>query len=165
MSHQWFFWKTLLDLGEYEFAEKIASRALNIWKQETDSSYRCLEHFVIETKRGAGWHAFGGLSSPVINWFNAYFTPGTVNTGFDTIILNKKASADYSSIELKVKIYPRSNVTEKTSILITMNPSLKYQLKNNKNEIELANTKPGNIIVNIKYPNTIKELNLCILPI
>jgi hypothetical protein len=164
MSHQWFFWKTLLDLGEYEFAEKVAMRALDIWKQETDSSYRCLEHFLIETKRGAGWHAFGGLSSPIINWFNAYYTPGTVNTGFDTIILSKNVTDNFNSIKLKIKNYPRNNVKEKTSILITMNSTSKYQLKDNKNnKIELTNIESGNIIVNIKCPKVIEELDIWIL--
>lgn len=36
MSHQWFLWKTMFDLGEADFAFEIAKRALDMWKAETD---------------------------------------------------------------------------------------------------------------------------------
>ena len=79
MPHQWFFWKTMLDLGEGEFAYKIAKTGLDVWKREVEASYNCMEHFMIETGRGAGWHEFGGLSTPVLSWFKTYFEPGKFN--------------------------------------------------------------------------------------
>ncbi|MCP4179414.1 MAG: hypothetical protein GY756_16770 [bacterium] len=158
MSHQWFFWKTLFDIGEYEFAEKVAHRALDIWKQETDSSYRSLEHFLIETKRGAGWHAFGGLSSPILNWFNAYYKIGTVNNGFDTIILSKTFPEDFSSMNLKIRIYPRENKSGVASILVVLKPDYTYSLKLDNSDIELININPGNVILNINRSNYINEL-------
>ena len=33
-SHQWFVWKTMLDIGEADFAYKIAKVALDSWKRE-----------------------------------------------------------------------------------------------------------------------------------
>lgn len=83
MAHQWFIWKTMLDLGETDFAYAIAQRALDLWKMETDFSYNTYECFSIETGRGGWFHQFGGLSSPICVWADAYHKPGTVTTGFD----------------------------------------------------------------------------------
>lgn len=83
MPHQWFIWKAMLDLGQADFAWQIARTALDLWKTEVDESYHCFEHFLIDSGRGAGWHQFGGLSTPVLVWFAAYFRPGRLTTGFD----------------------------------------------------------------------------------
>lgn len=84
LSHQWFVWKTMLDLGEADFAWKIAGTALEAWKREVEYSYYTFEMFSIVTGRGGWFHNFGGLSAPVNLWAAAYFRPGTFNTGFDT---------------------------------------------------------------------------------
>ncbi|MCZ8515426.1 trehalase family glycosidase [Paenibacillus filicis] len=86
MPHQWFYWKALLGLGHGELARRIALTALALWEKEVRESYHCFEHFIIESGRGAGWHHFGGLSSPVLCWFHAYYTPGTFTAGFDVWI-------------------------------------------------------------------------------
>ncbi|WP_068604673.1 MGH1-like glycoside hydrolase domain-containing protein [Paenibacillus swuensis] len=84
MPHQWFIWKTLLDLGKGEFAEQIARTALDVWKNSVEDNYNTAEHFIIETGKSGGWHHFSGLSSPVVHWFTALYRPGTVTGGFDT---------------------------------------------------------------------------------
>lgn len=86
MPHQMILWKTMLDLGLPDRAEQIASTALSNWERECADSYNCYEHFMIQTGRGGGWHNFSGLSSPVINWWCAYNKPGTVSTGFGTLV-------------------------------------------------------------------------------
>ena len=149
MSHQWFYWKTMLDLGEYKFAEKIAMTALNLWKQETDSSYRCLEHFIIDSGRGAGWHAFGGLSAPVVSWFAAYYKPGTINTGFDSIILSRKFDKNYSKLDLKLKFFSRN----KSSVLIIMNDKFAYVLVDKSKKCKLINRNDGQVIINFGTKN------------
>jgi len=52
MPHQWFFWKAMLDLGEGDFAWRIAQRGLEVWRNEANASYNCFEHFLIETVAG-----------------------------------------------------------------------------------------------------------------
>ncbi|GAM55562.1 hypothetical protein JCM19231_5336 [Vibrio ishigakensis] len=94
MPHQWFIWRGALDHGKADFANTIAQTALKLWKSEVDDSYCCYEHFIIDTERGAGWHQFSGLSSPVINWYCAYYKPGQVTTGFDTLLLEKNWSSN-----------------------------------------------------------------------
>lgn len=81
--HQWFVWKSCLDLGRADLAWKIARTALDLWDREVTPSYNCHEHFIIETKRGAGWHQFSGLSTPVLLWYGAYNEPGRLTFGFD----------------------------------------------------------------------------------
>ena len=86
MPYQWIFFKAALDAGMEDFAFRIARTALELWQEECAKSYHCFEHFNIETRRGAGWHQFGGLSAPVVHWFAAYYRPGTLTTGFDTFV-------------------------------------------------------------------------------
>lgn len=101
MPHQWFVWKFLLDLGEADFAWQLARTALELWQKETGLTYCCFEHFIIESGRGAGWHQFSGLSSPVLNWFAAYFTPGTVNLGLDGWITSCRFADALDGLELE----------------------------------------------------------------
>ena len=100
MPHQMILWKTMLDLGLPDKARLIADTALRNWEKECEDSYNCYEHFMIETGRGGGWHNFSGLSSPILNWYNAYNTPGTVSTGFGTLVTRAVWNADKSSVEL-----------------------------------------------------------------
>ena len=78
----------MLDLGETDFAYKIAETALNAWKREVEYSYYTFEMFSIETGRGGWFHNFGGLSAPINLWSAAYFAPGTYQSGFDTFCEN-----------------------------------------------------------------------------
>ena len=86
MPYQWMFFKAALDAGRTEFAFQIAQTMLSLWQQECAESYHCFEHFMIETRRGAGWHQFGGLSSPIVQFFASYYRPGTLTCGFDTFV-------------------------------------------------------------------------------
>ena len=86
MTYQWMFFKAALDAGKTGFAFRIADTALRLWQDECAASYHCFEHFMIESRRGAGWHQFGGLSAPVAQWFAAYYVPGTLTTGFDVFV-------------------------------------------------------------------------------
>lgn len=94
MPHQWFVWRALLDLGEGELATRIALTALRTWEREVRASGCSFEHFIVKSGRGAGWHQFGGLSSPVLNWFAAYFRPGTLTGGYDCWIVEQRAADD-----------------------------------------------------------------------
>ncbi len=81
MAHQWFMWKTLLDLGQAELAARIALTGLRVWRDEIALTGNCYEHFPVVTGRGAGWHHFSSLSSPVLSWFAAYHRPGRITGG------------------------------------------------------------------------------------
>ncbi|MCQ2396124.1 MAG: hypothetical protein MJ106_00295 [Lentisphaeria bacterium] len=100
MPHQWFFWKSALDCGKADFARRIAMTGLKVWKHETDQSYYTFEHFSAINGRGCGCHHFGALSSPVLSWFHAYFTPGRLTTGMDCWILSKTQDEHHLTAEL-----------------------------------------------------------------
>ncbi len=105
LAHQWFVWKTMLDLGETDFAWRIAETALKAWKREVEYSYYTFEMFSIETGRGGWFHNFGGLSSPVCLWANAYFKPGSHQTGFDTYCLHAAFEADFRAFSGRFRNY------------------------------------------------------------
>ena len=88
MPHQWVLWKSALDKGLDSLCDKIAFTGMDLWKKEVELTYNCYEHFMIANGRGSGFHQFSGLSTPVLLWYKAYFSPGTINTGFLTMIDN-----------------------------------------------------------------------------
>ena len=98
MPYQWLFFKAALDMGETEFAYRLACAVLNTWERECRESYNCFEHFMLETGRGAGWHQFGGLSAPVAQLFQAYYVPGTITTGHDTFVKRAVWRDDYAAL-------------------------------------------------------------------
>lgn len=92
MPHQWILWKALLDNGETDLANKIAFTALDLWKTETDHTYNCYEHFMVKNGRGAGFHQFSGLSTPVLLWGETYFKPNSITCGFLSNVTEKSLS-------------------------------------------------------------------------
>lgn len=101
MPHQWILWKAFLDHGELELAMQIADTALNVWKKEVDLTYNCYEHFMLANGRGAGFHQFSGLSTPVLMWYNALYKPYTVTGGFRTLIHERKIDDDQFSFHVQ----------------------------------------------------------------
>jgi hypothetical protein len=92
LPHQWFLFKTLLDLGRPDQAWKLVSTALELWTRETSASRRCYEHFSARDGRGRGWHHFGALSSPALLFHEAAFAEHRLSTGFDTVIVDHPVS-------------------------------------------------------------------------
>lgn len=86
--YQWFVWRYLFNIGEVDFAFVIAERVLELWEHEVQESWCCFEHFPIESRRGAGWHHFGGLSAPVLSWYAALHTRGKLTTGYNGWVLS-----------------------------------------------------------------------------
>ncbi len=127
MPHQWFLWKTMLDLGQAEFAFKIAQTALDLWKAEVDESYHCFEHFLIESGRGAGWHQFSALSSPVLAWFAAYYRPGRLTVGFDTWIHHCEFEPDHSALNAELEL--RASASGDATVLVNLQPYHSYRAR------------------------------------
>ncbi len=127
MPHQMILWKTMLDLGLPEKARLIADTALENWERECEDSYNCYEHFMLATGRGGGWNNFSGLSSPVINWFNAYYTPGTVSTGFGTLVTRADWASDYSSVNLTLE-FDKDQIGKTVAIIVRLSDGPKEVL-------------------------------------
>lgn len=122
MPHQWILWKACLDNGEAEFAQSIAETALNLWECETAYTYNCYEHFMIANGRGAGFHQFSGLSTPVLMWFSSYYKPYTVTSGFLTVIKNKTVIDDNLEFEIK-------STAKKPVVIVCMPENERYTVK------------------------------------
>lgn len=140
MSHQWFIWKTMLDNGDTDFAFEIANRALEIWRAETDFSYNTYECFGISTLRGGWFHNFGGLSAPVSIWANAYYKPGTVNTGLDLWTDYQKINSDSAEISFR---YFGNN--DKYSVIVTLDDKNEYKATLDGKKIEYNSRSKGSM--------------------
>ena len=115
MPHQWFFWKAALDDNRSDFARKIAHTALDLWQNEVDQSRYCFEHFSMSSHRGAGCCHFGGLSSPVLNWYAAYYEKQRFTAGFDTWIKSQDITENSAAVQLVIG----GNSGDKTTLLYT----------------------------------------------
>ena len=144
MAHQWFLWKTMLDMGEADFAFEIAKRALDMWKKETDFSYNTYECFGIETQRGGWFHNFGGLSAPICIWANAYYKPSTVTTGFD--VWTDTQAATESSAEISFKYFGNA---EKYTVLVCLSDKYDYRVTLNSSEIDFVSRDKGIIEITL----------------
>ncbi|MDE6413094.1 MAG: hypothetical protein K2K42_04290 [Eubacterium sp.] len=149
MSHQWYIWKAMFDMGDLDFAFEIANRALNMWKKETDFSYNTYECFGIETQRGGWFHNFGGLSAPICVWANAYYRPASITAGFDLWIDEQQAETDSAYIKFK---YFGHN--EKYGILVCLSDQHDYEVLLNNEKIEYNQRAKG--IIEITLSSDVK---------
>ena len=137
----------MLDIGEPDFAYQIARTGLEVWKREVEASYNCMEHFLIATGRGAGWHEFGGLSTPVLSWYSAYFRPGNFTTGFNIWTGNKKFNSDFSNLTVDLTIYDKTDSF--CSVIACMNPTYTYQVSWNGNPVTCKTFSPGTLSIDL----------------
>ena len=126
MPHQWFIWKTMLDLNQPDRAIQIAKTALEVWKRETNNTYNCWENFSVETGNGGGWHQFGALSSPVLNFYDALYRRGTLTHGFDVWPLAQKFNTSNDGFIGKFKLFGSSKIP-KSTLLICLKEGNDYQ--------------------------------------
>ncbi|HEY6506331.1 MAG TPA: trehalase family glycosidase, partial [Chitinophagaceae bacterium] len=127
MPHQWFVWKAMMDINRTDLAYKIASKGLDVYKKETDASYYTFEHFLASSGRGAGWHQFSGLSTPVLSWFSAYYKTGTVTPGFEIWINQQAFNNDYSSYKASLSFDDATHPHQR-AVLVGMNPAFNYRV-------------------------------------
>jgi len=161
MPHQWFMWKTMLDLGRADLAWQIAQTALDVWKNETDESYYSFEHFLAENGRGAGWHQFSSLSLPVLSWFSAYFKPGTVTAGFEVMIKKQSFATAYSGYQADLT-FDKATLPHQRNLLVCLDPANDYMASFNDNILEL--TVPYKGLIQITLPSANEDGHLVIKP-
>ena len=151
MPHQWTTWKSLLDMGKGDLAYQIANTALEVWEKECRESYYTFEHFIIASGRGAGWHQFSGLSSPILNWFSSYYKIGKVTTGFEIWLTNGKFNSDYTFYEATLHFDDATKPHERC-MLICLNPNNNYIVKFNGKLVDSKILYPG--LIQITLPPT-----------
>jgi len=141
MPHQWLFWKSFLDLGQGDLATRIARQALELWKNEVNESYNCFEHFLVKSRRGAGWHHFGGLSCPVLNWFSSYHRPGRLSVGYDAWISSLNFSDNNTRLAAELKL--TGDREGCCHVLATLHPDFEYKASWNGREVDCAALHAG----------------------
>lgn len=134
--HQWFIFKSMLDLGESEIARDIAHMALDIWKREVDDTYYTFEMVNTVTGCGGWFHNFGGLSTPINMWLKAYYAPGTVNVGFDTYLNKVEFESDNTMAEIEFTYHGEN---EKFNLLAVMAEGKNYIALFDGKEISFKN--------------------------
>lgn len=144
MPHQWFFWKAALDSGKTALARKIALTALELWQKECVRTNYCFEHFDIGSKRGCMCHNFGGLSSPVLNWFNAYFLQGRLTAGYDTWIRKQEDLGEEKRFELSIS----GKDGEKTTVLFVAGKD-KFKAEYNGTACKCSEEVPGTLEIEL----------------
>ncbi len=159
MPHQWFYYKSLLDYGHADYAFKIAQTALDTFEREVSESYNCYEHFIVASERGAGWHHFSGLSTPVLLWCDSYYKAGTVTFGYDGIMLEKNFDANSATLCCKIKFLSDK---DKTSIIIVMPENKEYRVMIGEKSIDFIERLPGVIELCVQVKSS-EELVINIL--
>jgi hypothetical protein len=158
-AHQWFLWKTMLDIGRADLATRIAQTGLEIWKQVADASYDCMEHFMPQEPFGAGWHQFSSLSSPVLSWFASLYTPGRLTCGFETWVEECHFSQD--NRQLRTKLKSTSNDSDRQfSILACMNPDSHYRVRWNGADVTFTTLHDGLLQIQLQREPETCELHI-----
>lgn len=156
-SHQWFIFKTMLDLGEADFAFEIAKRALDVWKREVEYSYYTFEMVSVVTGRGGWFHNFGGLSTPINMWASAYYKKGSVTTGLDTFTEKSVFNEDFTSAQVTVS----KKCEGESVILVCLSAGNEYTVESDCENIEFNSRHSGEI--EIKLPAGISKSTICIV--
>ena len=129
MPHQWFFWRALLDVGEADLAWRVAETALDVWEREVEATGNTFEHFVIDTGRGAGWHQFGGLSTPILAWHAAYFEPGRLTVGLDGWVEQVAWAPDDRGVTARLRFTPRTDTSDRPrTVLVRLTAGPAYDV-------------------------------------
>ena len=158
MPHQFILWKSMLDLGLPDNARKIALTALDAWKKETALTYESFEHFIISSGRGAGWHNFSGLSSPIINWWYAYFKPGTINTGFDAICIDAAFGEDNASLKTGL-LFDKDSYGRSVTLIVCLAPG-EYKVTVGGKKAEFSSPWPGLLEIPVKSAKGLVSLEI-----
>ncbi|MFZ6030934.1 MAG: MGH1-like glycoside hydrolase domain-containing protein [Chloroflexota bacterium] len=140
--HQWFCWRALLDLNARDFAARIAHTALETWKAEVDASYHCFEHFIVQSGRGAGWHQFGGLCTPVLLWYGAYHRPGRLTVGYDTWVAAQQFGDHHRRLDAVLEYHGAPG--HPFAVIAAMNPDrAAYQVTWEGQPVDFYERYPG----------------------
>jgi hypothetical protein len=140
-AHQWFLFKTMLDLGRGDLAVKIAQAGVETWHKSTQQTYDCMEHFSARPPYGAGWCQFSSLSSPALSWFAALYTPGRITLGFDVWLRQANYHSQRNLVSLR--LVPQKLTGRSADVLVCLRPSSRYEIYADGHPVSWASIHPG----------------------
>lgn len=155
--HQWILMRALLDRGESALAVKIAKTALSVWKREVERSYSCFEHVMIKNGRGAGFHQFSGLSSPVLSMFETLYTPGTVTGGFSVAVRRSEWNAKKSRADIALVAD-----CDTAEVVICLSDRYEYAFELNGRAVKAKRVSQGAYAIKL---GTVGEICLSVTPL
>ncbi len=156
MPHQWILAKALLDRGEVDFAFKIANTALSVWAREVDETYFCFEHFMSQNGRGAGFHQFSGLSTPVLMFFEWLYSPGHISAGFAVNVTKAEWNKDKTSLAATAV----SNC-DGACVIISMSDKCKYKFTVNGEPVEAKQLSGGAYAISLGKSGDLEISAIC----
>ena len=159
ISHQWFFWKALLDLGYGQEAFELANTALKAFSDETNRTYHCWEHYTQSSSLGTGWHQFSGLNAPLVNWHHIYFKPGQVYGGFDLWMKSKQMNEAFSEATFEFEL-GELHRSDSKNILISMSNLFDYDVRLNGKLIEYKQITNHTLMITIASKNKMNRLEV-----
>jgi hypothetical protein len=106
-----------------------------------EKTYNCCEHFIVQSGRGAGWHQFSGLSTPVLAWYSAYHLPGRLTCGLD-VWVEKSTFSDYNRI-YQGRLRIQENGAKKAVVIVNMQPGPAYRVTWNDQPADFIEITPG----------------------
>jgi hypothetical protein len=159
IAHQWFFWKTFLDLGMGQEAWELAQTALDVFSRETNRTYHCWEHYTEKSGLGTGWHQFSGLNAPLINWYNIYFKPGKLYGGFDCWVTKQYFTPDITGAHIEFQLFEQDRSASKT-LLVSLRKGNRYRAQLNGQALAFKTITPGTL--QFEIPTGMKQYELII---
>jgi hypothetical protein len=159
LAHQWFLWKTMLDLGRGDLAVRIAQTGLDLWKSSTDSTYNCFEHFYPKAPYEAGWIQFSSLSAPALSWFAALYTPGRFTCGLDAWVHSCEFRDNHRGLRAELNV-TANNSNREFSVLACMHPESKYKALWNGSPVRHTQVHDGLLHVQLPTRESLGELTI-----
>lgn len=156
MPHQWFVFLGMLEQGYAEYAVKIAETALNLWKRETDASYHCYEHFMVQSRRGAGWHNFSGLSAPVVLWYHGCFAEGTITAPVNLLV--ERTSWDGRQMDIYLRAWEEKADSTEVSYVMAVPRKEVSQIRVNQRKVSYLQFKKAVLIPVPKKGDSVVEI-------
>ena len=133
--------------------------ALDNWEKECEESYFTFEHFIISSGRGAGWHQFSGLSSPILNWFAAYYRPGKVSTGFEVWITKSDFNENHSRYKAELS-FDDSTKPHERCMIVCMDAGHQYEVFFNGKPVQYRSGHAGMLEITLPATNKTGELEV-----
>lgn len=142
--HNWFFWKALLNYGYPREAEKLAMNLLKGFANAYEQTFNipeCLHHKLGSPAYGP---YFTGLTSVMLDMYNAYFGADNITAGWD-IYTTKTSNAHKIHIDINAPFF-----TGKTTVAINLAPEKNYRLMSDDGKTSKIKTnRHGNAYINL----------------
>ena len=88
--------------------------------------------------RGSGYHHFSGLSTPVLMFFESYYKPGTVTSGFGTTVSKEAWNEEKTSLTLTAEVNGKAPV-----ILVCLAAEREYTFEVNGESVNAKRVTSG----------------------